>query len=221
MYISFIISSFLLISVPLFSGLVISRYFKWDFISSRFKQVFFMGTVFYILARVLLLLIGIMYRINYDKSSLFLYLWINEIFIVLLAASAGYFILLKKGMFRQDSYREFPLIFSYSSGFFALSGLSKIVDSLLKFDAYILFLYPLINIVLLLLFSIIIIEAGTRRGYISILIYFLLLPLSLVLILVPWFYYTNYIPAAIGIALSSLAGSSGLFYMLKKDYTRT
>lgn len=220
MYLSFIISSFLLISVPLFSGLVISRYFRWDFVSSRFKQVFFMGAFFYILARILLLLAGILYKINYDRSSLFLYLWFNDIFILLLIALAGYFLLLKKGLFRQDSYREFPFIFSYASGFFALSGLSKIVDSLLKFDAYILFIFPLIQIVLLLLFSIIIIEASTRRGYLTILIYSLLLPMSFAVILVPWFYYINYYPAAIGIAAAVLAGSFGLFYILKKDYIR-
>ena len=220
MYISFIISFFLLISIPLFSGIAVSLFFKSDFISGRFKKVFFMGMFFYVLVQILLLLVGLFYKINYDKSALFIYLWINEIFIVLLFALAGYFLMLRKGLFRQDSYREFPFIFSYASGFFAFSGLSKIVNSLLKFDAYILFIFPVIRIVVLLLFSILIIEASTRRGYVSILIYSLFLPLTLLLALVPWFYYINYFPAAIGVTLAIFAGAFVLFYLFKKDYIR-
>ena len=216
----FIISFFLLVSIPLFSGIAVSLFFKQDFIYGRFKKVFFMGMFFFVLAQVLLLLIGFFYKINYDKSSLFIYFWFNESFIVLLAALAGYFLMLRKGIFRQDSYREFPFIFSYASGFFALSGLSKIVNSLLKFDAYILFIYPVIRIVLLLLFSILIIEASTRRGYVSILIYSLFLPLSIIIALVPWLYYINYFPAAIGITLAVIAGALVLFYLFKKDYIR-
>ena len=220
MYLLFVISSFLLISIPLFSGIMVSLFFRWDFSSGRFKKVFFMGVLSYVFAQVILLIVGFFYKINYDSVSLYMYYWVNENLVILLAALAGYFLMLKKGLFRQDSYREFPYIFSYASGFFALSGLREIVSSLLKFDAYILFIYPLVRIVLLLLFSIIIIEASTRKGYVSILIYSLLLPLSLVLVFVPWFYYINYFPASIGITLALFTGTMGLFYLLKKDYIR-
>ncbi|MCK5153170.1 MAG: hypothetical protein KAQ93_02330 [Spirochaetales bacterium] len=219
MYILFIISSFLLLSVPMFSGIIVSLYFKWDFNSDRFKKVFFMGIFFYVIAQIILLLVGLFFRIDYDKSSFYIYLWITEFLILILTALAGYLLMLSRGFFRQDSYREFPFIFSYVSGFLSLAGLTKIVNSLFKFDAYILFIYPVICIALLLFFSIIIIEAGTRRGYISILIYSLLIPLSLILPLAPWFYYLNYFPAVIGVSLVSFFSAGALFFILKKDYT--
>ena len=220
MFLLIVISLFLLFSVILFSGIVISYFFKWDFNTGRFKKVFFIGMFFYFVAQIILLLISSFFTIKYNQTYLFMYLWIKEVFVIIIVILSGYFYLLKKGLFRQDSYREFPYIFSYTSGFFALSGLIKIVTSLLKFDAYILFLYPVICIILLLLFSIIIIEAGTRRGYVSVLIYSLLLPLSLLVALVPWFYYLNYILAAIGVAVASLSIAGVLFYILKKDYIR-
>jgi len=220
MFLLIIISSFLLFSVILFSGIVISHFFKWDFNTERFKQVFFMGMLFYLAVQLILFLISFFFTIKYDQTYLFIYIWVREFFVIFSVVLSGFFYMLKKGMFRQDSYREFPFIFSYISGFFALSGLTKIVNSLFKFDSYILFIYPVICIVLVLFVSIIIIEASTRRGYISILIYSLLLPLSLLLTLAPWFYYLNYFLAAIGVALVSFFGAGVLFYALKKDYTR-
>ncbi|MDA3937693.1 MAG: hypothetical protein PF693_00060 [Spirochaetia bacterium] len=211
-------SLFLLFSVPLFSGIMISHYFKWEFNTERFKKLFFSGLFFYLIARIILLLIGIFYNIYYDKLSLFLYLWINEIVVVLLVALAGYFLMLKKDLFRQNSYKEYPFMFSYISGFFILSGLTKIIGNFFNFDSYILFIYPFISIILLVFFSIIIIEASTKRGYISVLIYSLLIPVSLLLALVPWFYYLNYTLISIGILLASLVGIGVVFFILKKDY---
>lgn len=220
MYILFIISSFLLLSLPLFSGIIVSQYFRWDFNSGRFKQVFFTGMFFYVISQVLLLLIGLFFEINYNKLPLYIYLWMNEFFIILIVAFAGYFLLSIRGFFKKDSFREFPYIFSYASGFLFFAGLIKIVNSLFMFDVYILFIYPFICFALLLFFSIIVIEASTRRGYISILIYSLLIPLSLLFALVPWLYYLNYFSAAMGVVLVSLFGVGALFFFLKKDYIR-
>lgn len=220
MFFILIISSFLLFAVPVFTGTMISIYFKWDFNKNRFKKVFFMGMLFYLLAQASLLIIGIFYPVNYNQLPLFFNLWIKEIFVIILIAASGYFLMLKKDMFRVGSYREYPFIFSYLSGFFFLSGLIKIISSLFKFDTYILFLYPLISISMIMLISIILIEAGTRRGYTSILFYSLLLPLSLGMVLVPWSYYLSYIPAALGLTFVVLFGSGITFYVLKKDYIR-
>ena len=66
----------------------------------------------------------------------------------------------------------------------------------------------------------ILIEGGTRRGYISIIIYTLLLPLSIVLSIIPWLYYLNYIIAAFGFTFALLTGSLTGFFILKKDYIR-
>jgi len=218
MFLLLIVSSFLLLAVPVFTGIMVSIFFRWDFNKDRFKKVFFMGMFFFLIAQILLQIIGLFYSMNYDELPLFFNLWIKEIFIILLVAVSGYFLLLKKGIFREGSYREFPFIFSYLSGYFFLSGLIKIIDSLFKFDTYILFLYPVICIVMVMLISIIIIEAGTRRGYISILIYSLLLPLSLGIALVPWLYYLSHSTVALGLAFVVLLGSGVIFYMLKKDY---
>jgi hypothetical protein len=220
MFLSIVISSFLLLSIPLFSGMVVSVFFSWDLSLERFKKVFFTGMAFYVIAQLILIIIKFFYKVNYDNISLFIYFWVTEIFIVLLVIMAGYILLLKKGLFRQDSYREFPFVFSYASGYFALFGLTKIINSLFKFDSYILFIYPIVCIILLLLFSIIIIEAGTRRGYISKLIYSLILPISLVVCLIPWFYYLSYYIAAIVTAFVALSCTVAVFYMLKKDYVR-
>ncbi|MEA1911698.1 MAG: hypothetical protein U9N32_08525 [Spirochaetota bacterium] len=170
------------------------------------------------MAQLVLLILGHFYETAYDKLPLFIYFWVYEDFIIILTAIAGYYLLLKKGFVRQDSYRDFPLVFSYTSGFLVLSGLVRIISSLLKFDAYKLFLFPMLCFVLLLLFPIILIEAGRRRGYISILIYSLFLPLSLVLAVVPWLFYLNYYLSATGVALAALSGAGVLFFVLKKDY---
>jgi len=219
MYLSLIVSSFLLFAIPLFSGILIILFFRRDFSLERFKKVFFIGLIFYLIAQMILLIFGHFYEANYDKLPLFIYLWVHEDFIIILAALAGYYLLLKNGLVRQDSYRDFSLVFSYTSGFLVLSGLIRIISSSLKFDAYKLFLFPMICFVLLLLFPIILIEAGTRRGYISILIYSLFLPLSLVLAVIPWLFYLNYYVTATGVALAALSGAGVLFFILKKGYT--
>ncbi len=218
MYLLFIIGLFLLFSLPLFSGIMTSHFFKWEFKTGRFKRLFFYGMFFYLIARLILLITGVFFNSPYEKLFLFLYLWINETVVLLLVALAGYLLLLKKDLFRQNSYKEYPFVFSYISGFFALSGLTKIVGNFFNLDSYMLFLYPFICIIALVLFSIIIIEAGTRHGYVSILIYSLLFPVSLLLALVPWFYYLNHNLYSIGILLISLLSVGGVFFILKKDY---
>ena len=220
MYFTFMTSLFLLFSVPLFFAIIVTLFFKWDSIVNRFKKAFFVGISVFIAAQIILLLIGFFYRVNYEKLPLFIHIWITDILILLAVVSIGYFIMVKYGFFRQDSYREYPVVFSYAGGFMVLAGLAKIVDSLLKFDDYMLFLYPLVSMTLLTAFSIIIIEAGTRRGYISVLMYALLFPLSLLLALIPWLYYTNYIPAAVGVTLMAFFGTGLVFFLLKKDYIR-
>ena len=211
---------FLLFSVPLFFIIVVTLFFKWDSGAGRFKKSFFMGMAVFVVAQIILLLIGFFYKINYEKLPLFIYIWITDIFVLLIAALAGYLLLVKNGFFRQDSYREYPFILSYTGGFLVLSGLAEIIKSLLKFDGYILFLYPFICMTMLISFSIIVMEAGTRRGYSSVLTYSLLFPISLLLSLIPWLYYINYIPAAVGIVLLGFIAAVILFLLVKKDYIR-
>ena len=220
MYFSILTSMFLLFSVPLFFAIVVTLFFKWDLSASRFKKAFFMGLSVFVVAQIVLLLIGFFYKVNYVKFPLFIYIWISDILVLLLIALMGYLLLVKNSFFRQDSYREYPYILAYTGGFLVLTGLTRIVDSLLKFDGYMLFLYPIVCMTLLLSFSIIIIEAGTRRGYVSALMYSLLFPLSLLLALIPWLYHTNYIPAAVGVALFTFTGAGLVFLLLKKDYIR-
>lgn len=220
MYFTFMTSLFLLFSVPLFFAIVVTIFFKWDSSINRFKKAFFMGISFFIVAQIILLLIGHIYKVNYEKLPLFIYIWITDVLVLLLIVSIGYFLMVKNGFFRQDSYREYPVVFSYMGGFMVLAGLVRIVDSSLKFDGYMLFLYPFMCMTMLTAFSIIIIEAGTRRGYISVLIYALLFPLSLLLALIPWLYYTNYIPGAVGVILLAFIGTGLVFFLSKKDYIR-
>ncbi|MCK5200108.1 MAG: hypothetical protein KAR21_17245 [Spirochaetales bacterium] len=220
MYFTLMTSLFLLFSVPLFFAIVVTLFFKWDSSINRFKKAFFTGLSFFIAAQIILLLIGLVYKVNYEKLPLFIYIWITDLLVLLIILSAGYFLMVKNGFFRQDSYREYPVVFSYTGGFMVLAGLARTVNSLLKFDGYMLFLYPFVCMILLISFSIIIIEAGTRRGYIPVLLYALLFPLSLLLALIPWLYYTNYIPAAVGITLLAFISTGLVFFLLKKDYIR-
>ncbi len=220
MYLSFLISLFLLFSLPLFFAIIVSLFFKWDFSIGRFKKAFFIGMLAFVIAQFIILIVRYFYKASYETIPLFLYIWITDILVLLAIIIIGYLLMVRKGFFRQDSYREYPFILSYTGGFLVLTGLVKILNSLLKFDSYILFLYPFICMTILLSFSIIIIEAGTRRGYSSVLMYGLLLPLSLVLALISWLYYTNYIIAAVGITLVVFVGSGIIFFLLKKDYIR-
>ncbi len=221
MYFTFITGLFLLLSVPLFFAIIVTLLFKWDSHVSRFRKAFFIGLSVFIASQIILLFIGFFYKVNYEKLPLFIHIWITDILVLLVVVSMGYFLMVKKGLIRQDSYREYPVVFSYAGGFMVLSGLAKIVDSLLKFDSYMLFLYPFICMTLLIAFSITIIEAGTRRGYISILMYVLLFPLSLILALIPWLYYTNYIMASVGVMLVIFSGTGLVFFLLRKDYIRS
>lgn len=220
MYLSFIISLFLLFSLPLFFAIIVSLFFKWDFSTGRFKKAFFIGMLVFFAEQLILLIVRFFYKVSYETIPLFLYIWITDILVLLVIIITGYFLLARRGFFRQDSYREYPFILSYTGGFLFLTGLAKIVNSLLRFDGYILFLYPFVCMTILLSFSIIVIEAGTRRGYSSLLMYGLLLPLSLILALISWLYYTNYIIAAVGITLAVFVGSGMFFFLLKKDYIR-
>ena len=220
MHLSFLISLFLLFSFPLFFAIIVSLFFKWDFNIGRFKNVFFIGILAFIIAQLVLLIVRFFYKVSYETIPLFLYIWITDILVLLIVIIIGYLLMERKGFFRQDSYREYPFVLSYTGGFLVLTGLAKIVNSLLKFDSYILFLYPFICMTMLLSFSIIIIEAGTRRGYRSVFMYGLLFPLSLVFALTSWLYYTNYIPAAVGVTLVGFVGSGLVFSLLKKDYIR-
>lgn len=220
MYFPLRASMFLLFSVPLFFIIIVTLFFKWDSGVGRFKKSFFAGMAVFVVSQIILLLIGFFYKINYDKISLFFYIWITDILILLLSLLAGYLFLVKNGFFRQDSYREYPFVLSYTGGFLVLTGLAEIVNSLLKFDGYILFFYPFICMTILISFSIIIIEAGTHRGYASVLLYSLFFPLSLLLALVPWLYYINYVTAASGVMLAGFIGAGLVFFLLKKDYVR-
>lgn len=220
MYFTFMTSLFLLFSVPLFFAIVVTIFFKRDSSINRFKKAFFIGISFFIVAQIILLLIGHIYKVNYEKLPLFIYIWITDVLVLLLIVSMGYLLMVKNGFFRQDSYREYPVVFSFMGGFMVLAGLVRIVDSSLKFDGYTLFLYPFMCMTMITAFSIIIIEAGTRRGYIPVLMYALLFPLSLLLALIPWLYYTNYIPGAVGVMLLAFIGTGLVFFLSKKDYMR-
>lgn len=220
MYFTFMTSLFLLFSVPLFFAIVVAIFFKWDSSINRFKKAFFIGISFFIVAQIILLLIGHIYKVNYEKLPLFIYIWITDVLVLLLIVSMGYLLMVKNGFFSQDSYREYPVVFSYMGGFMVLTGLVRIVDSSLKFDGYMLFLYPFMCMTMLTAFSIIIIEAGTCRGYISVLMYALLFPLSLFLALIPWLYYTNYIPGAVGVMLLAFIGTGLVLFLSKKDFIR-
>lgn len=220
MYFSVLTSLFLLFSVPVFFLLVIMLFFKWDLSIGRFKKAFFMGMSVFIAAQIILFLITFFYKMNYEKLPLFIHIWITDVLILLLTALSGYLLMVKTGFFRQDSYREYPFILSYTGGFLVLTGLVRIAGSLFKFDGYKLFLYPFICMTILISFSIIVIEAGTRRGYVSVLMYSLLFPLSLLLALIPWLYYINYILASIGVGVASFVVAGLVFFLLKKDYIR-
>lgn len=221
MYFTFLASLFLLFSVPVFFAIVVTLFFKWDSSVNRFKKVFLMGLSAFIAAQIILLLIGFFYKVSYEKLPLFFHIWITDILVLIVVASMGYFLMVKNSLIRQDSYREYPIVFSYTGGFMFLAGLAKIVESLLKFDGYMLFLYPFMCMTLLVAFSTIIIEGGTRRGYIQVLMYTLLFPLSLLLALIPWLYYTNYTMASVGVMLVAFLGTSLVFFLLRKEYIRS
>ena len=221
MLVSFVISFFPVFFLFIFTLFMISYFFNWDIITNRFKKLFFIGMLNFIIAKFIVLLIHFFYKINYDKIPLFFYLWISEILVLTVFLLFTYKLLIRWGLLRPDSYREYSIIFSYSSGFFALTGLTKVIGSQLKLDSYIIFIYPLVSLILLILYSIILIEAGTKRDYKSYLLYSLLLPLSLLLALIPWLYYINYIQASYGLTFISLIGSFVAFYLLKKDYIRS
>ncbi len=220
MFLSILMSLFPIFCLFIFTLIIINHFFKWDIITVRLKNLFFIGILNFIVAKFFTIFIHFFYKVNFDKLPLFFYLWISEILVFTVFLLITYLLLVRRGLLRFDSYREFPYIFSYVSGFLALSGLTRVVGSQLKVDSYILFIYPIVCIILLLFYSVIFIEAGTRRDYRSYLLYSLLLPLSLVLALIPWLYYINYIFASFGLALILLIVSISVFFFLKKDYVR-
>jgi len=202
------------------SLIIINHFLKWDIITARFKKLFFIGFLNFAVAKIFTIFIHFFYKVNYDKLPLFFYLWISEILIFTVFLVITYLLIVRRGLLRFDSYREYPFVFSYISGFLVLSGVAMVFGNQLKVDSYILFIYPVVCIIILLLYSVIFIEAGTRRSYKSYLLYSLLLPLSLILALIPWLYYINYIFASFGLTLVTLIVSISVFSLLKKDYIR-
>ena len=218
MLLSFFISFFPVFFVFIFVLLFINLFFKWGAVTARLKKLFFIGMLNFVVAKFVILLIHFFYKINFDKIPFFFYLWISEILVFSVFLLFTYQVLIRLGLLRPDSFREYPYVFSYISGFFTLAGLTAVVGSQLKLDSYIVFIYPIVCLTLLLSYSIIFIEAGTRQNYKSFLLYFLLLPLSLILAFIPWLYYLNYARVSLGLALITLTGSFVVFFFLKKDY---
>ncbi len=215
-----LISLFLLLTIPLIYIFSISVFFQHESGKRNFKRAFFSGMFLFVFVQVIYQLIKLFYKVNYEWFPLYLYLWATEILPYVLVLTAGYFLLVRKGVFRQDSYLEYPYVFSFTAGVLVLSGLFRSVNSLLKFDSYILFLFPFLTVSLLVIFPVIVIEAGVRRAYRKTLIYALLFPFSIILVSIPWLYYINYFFAALGATALITAGSLSAFLLLKRDYIR-
>ena len=83
MYLSFIISLFLLFSLPLFFAIIVSLFFKWDFSTGRFKKAFFIGMLVFFAEQLILLIVRFFYKVSYETIPLFLYIWITDILVLL------------------------------------------------------------------------------------------------------------------------------------------
>ncbi len=213
-------SLFVLLAVPILYTVLVTVFFEKELGRKRFNRAFFSGMLLFVLVQVIYQFIKLFYKINYEWFPLYIFLWATEILPFIIVLVSGYFLLVRRGVFRQDSYLEYPHVFSYTAGLLVLAGLFRSVNSLWKLDSYILFLYPLLIISILILFPVIVVEAGVRRGYGKALFFALLLPYSLILVLIPWLFYINYFFISLGTALFISAGSLAAFLLLRKDYIR-
>ncbi len=213
-------SIFLVTAVPLVSFLYISLEFRGLSATKTFKNAFISGFILSIFSLLILAVISYYVQERYSRFMVFLCHWIFDVLIFTLFSVGGYFLFTVRRLFSFDKRTDYPFLYAYFAGYLTPVGFYMLIRNFYTLDSYILFLFPLLLIALGFWIPFIILEAQRQRGYLRIVIFLALLPLTMAAALVPGLYYLNYRTYAVLLDLFLLLLCSSVYSILRRDYTQ-
>ncbi len=216
----FIMSIFLLTAVPLVFFLFITLEFRGLTATKTFKSAFVSGFVLSALSLLILAVMSYYIQNRYTRLMVFICHWFFDILYYTLFSVGGYFVLSARRFFVFDDRKDFPFLYAYFSGYLTPVGFYTVMRNFYTLDSYILFLFPMILIAVGFWLSFLIIEGQRQRGYLRVIIFLTILPLTLTAALVPWLYYLNYQMYALLLDIFILLVCSSIYSILRHDYTK-
>ncbi len=207
-------------AVPLVFFLYITLEFRGLTATTNFKNAFVSGFIFSVLSLLILAVMSYYIQNRYTKLMVYICHWFFDVLYYTVFSLGGYFILSTRRFLVFDDRKDFPFIYTYFSGYLTPVGFYIAIRNFYTMDSYILFLFPLILIVMGFWLAFIILEAQRQRGYLRVIIFLTILPMTLAVALVPWLYYLNYQMYAVLLDIFIVLVCSSVYSILRHDYTR-
>jgi len=213
-------SMFLLTAVPLFFFLFMSIDFSGIIATKNFRTAFILGCGISFFSLLLLSIIHYYITIRYSWLTLFFYHWFFNVFFFTLVSVTESAVLVGKRLLPAYDRKDFPFVYAFFSGYFTPVSFYILIQKFYMLDFFILFLYPLLLITLGFWISFIVLEAFGHQGYLRVLIFSTLIPLTATAALVPEFYYLNFQNYGMLIGLFLFIICFSVYSILRHDYRR-
>ncbi len=146
---------FLLVSMPLLFGLVVSL--PWGRARSAARlgvvSTFLKGLLVFFPGYLAILIVRRIFGFSYDGFLLYLSLLLRDHLAPILAALGGFLLLQRTLDLSRSDEDIFCTVFAFLSGFFSLVNVTDVLREWGQWDAYVLFLLPTLRVALLILVS--------------------------------------------------------------------